>query len=414
VQLLLKNIKQLVTVAAKGKRWKTGHEMRDLGVIENASVLIDRGTIRWIGIHGDSLPSLDRDATILEAHDLVALPGFVDAHTHLVFAGSREDEFALRAQGKSYQEIAEEGGGILSTVRATRAATKRELKRLASRRLDAMLRHGTTTVEIKSGYGLDEQNEIKILETIAELRTEHLMTIVPTFLGAHALPPEFKDHREQYIELLCSRMLPYIGRRHLAGFCDVFCDNGYFTVEESTRILATAREHGLKAKIHADELSPSGGSMVAGELQAISADHLEYIDDAGVESLRRGNVVAVLLPGVSLFLRHSYAPARRLVDAGIPVALASDFNPGSCMLFSIPLILMLACTQMSLTPEEAISAATLNAAAAVGLSERVGSIEIGKQADIVLYDVPNYRYLPYYVGINHVKHVIKNGILLEF
>lgn len=414
MQLLLKNIKQLVTVAANGKRCKTGHDMRDPRVLEHASILIDGGIIRWIGNGTAAPPSLERDATVLDAGDLVALPGFVDAHTHLVFAGSREDEFALRAEGKTYQQIAEQGGGILSTVRATRAATKKELKKLATRRLDLMLQHGTTTVEIKSGYGLDEQNEIKMLEAIAELRQEHFMTIVPTFLGAHAIPPEFKDRREEYVELLCTRMIPSISRRQLAEFCDVFCEQGYFTPGESRRILSAAREHGLKIKIHADELTASGGSLLAAELSAVSADHLEHINPEGIESLKRADTVPVLLPGVSFFLRHAYAPARQLIEAGLPVALASDFNPGSCMSFSMPLMMTIACTQMSMTPEEAITAATLNGAAALGLSDRIGSIEVGKQADIILYDIPNYRYLPYYFGINHVKHIIKNGILLEF
>ena len=414
MQLLLKNIKQLVTVAAGGKPWKSGAEMRNVGVVENANVLIEDGIVQWVGGKGESPTNLLDDATVFDAEGLVALPGFVDSHTHMVFAGSREDEFAMRAEGKTYQQIAEQGGGILSTVWATRAATKKELKKLASRRLDAMMQHGTTTVEIKSGYGLDEQSEIKMLEAIAELREEHFMTIVPTFLGAHAVPPEFRERREEYIKLVCERMLPYIARRGLAVFCDVFCELGYYTPEESRHILKTAHGLGLKLKLHADELAASGGSVLAGELGAVSADHLEHIDDEGMRQLERGGVVGVLLPGVSFFLGHGFAPARKLIDAGVPIAIASDFNPGSCMSFSMPLMLTIACTQMSMTPEEALTACTLNGAAALGMSDRVGSIEVGKQADIILYDLPNYRHLPYNFGVNHVKHIIKNGTILEF
>ncbi len=414
MQLLLKNIKQLVTVAAGGKPWKSGTDMRNVGVVENANVLIGDGVIQWVGGKGESPTNLLNDATVFDADGLVALPGFVDSHTHMVFAGSREDEFAMRAEGKSYQQIAEQGGGILSTVRATRTATKKELKKLASRRLDAMMQHGTTTVEIKSGYGLDEQSEIKMLEAIAELHEEHFMTIVPTFLGAHAVPPEFRERREEYIKLVCERMLPYIARRGLAVFCDVFCELGYYTPEESRHILKTAHGLGLKLKLHADELAASGGSVLAGELGAVSADHLEHIDDEGMRQLERGGVVGVLLPGVSFFLGHGFAPARKLIDAGVPIAIASDFNPGSCMSFSMPLMMTIACTQMSMTPEEAITACTLNGAAALGMSDRVGTIEVGKQADIILYDLPNYRHLPYHFGVNHVKHIIKNGTILEF
>ncbi len=414
MQLLVKNISQLVTVRSDGKPSKTLESMRDLGVIDNATVLIEDGTFRWIGPAGKfNLPLID-DVHTIDASGLVALPGFVDAHTHLVFAGSRENEFAMRADGKSYQEIAEQGGGILSTVKATRSAGKKKLKSLASKRLDAMLQHGTTTAEIKSGYGLNEETEMTMLRTIDELTKEHFMTVVSTFLGAHAIPPEYKANPDSYIELLCERMIPYIANKKLARFCDVFCENGYFSVEQSRTVLAKARSMGMELKVHADELTASGGSRLAAEMKAVSADHLEHIDDSGIEALKSAGVVAVLLPGVSFFLRHSYARARNLIDAGVPVAIASDFNPGSCMSFSMPMMMTIACTQMGMTPEEAITACTLNGAAALKLSNVVGSIEIGKQADIVLYDVPNYRHLAYHFGVNPVKTVIKRGIVLEF
>ncbi|MEK6566025.1 MAG: imidazolonepropionase [Bacteroidota bacterium] len=414
MQLLLKNIGQLVTVSANGGLVKTGKDMRNIGVVENATVLIENGMIRWVGKASDFREKLKKDADTLDASSYVALPGFVDAHTHLVFAGTRENEFAMRAEGKTYQQIAEQGGGILSTVKATRAATKKELKKLASKRLDSMMQHGTTTVEIKSGYGLDENSEMKILEAINELGNEHPMSIVSTFLGAHAIPPEFKGKPDDYVQLLCERMLPYISKKKFARFCDVFCDKGYFTVEQTRGIFEKARSLGFDLKIHADELANIGASGLAADSSAVSADHLENITVDEMRRLKKAGVVAVLLPGVSFFLNHPHANARALIDSGVPVAIASDFNPGSCMSFSMPLMMTIACTQMKMTPEEAITAATLNAAAALKLSDKVGSIEVGKQADIVLYEIPNYQYLAYHFGVNLVSKVIKKGTILEF
>lgn len=414
MQLLLKNIKQLLTVRSDGALSKSGSSMRELGVIDNASVFIEDGVFKWVGKSVAFNEKLKKDADTLDASNYVALPGFVDAHTHLVFAGTRENEFAMRSEGKTYQQIAEQGGGILSTVKATRAATKKELKKLASKRLDAMMQHGTTTVEIKSGYGLDEDSEIKILEAINELDKEHPMTIVSTFLGAHAVPPEFKGKPDDYVQLICERMLPYISKKKLARFCDVFCDKGYFTVEQTRRIFEKARSLGFDLKIHADELANIGASGLAADLSAISADHLENITADETRRLQKAGVVAVLLPGVSFFLNHAHANARTLIDAGVPVAIGSDFNPGSCMSFSIPLMMTIACTQLKMTPEETITATTLNAAAALKLSDKVGSIEVGKQADIVLYEIPNYRYLAYHFGVNLVSKVIKKGTILEF
>ncbi len=414
MQLLISDIKQLVTVRGGGKPFKSGHEMQEIGVLENASILIENGVITWIGNASDFTNTLEPDADTIDGSSYVALPGFVDSHTHAIFGGGRENEFALRAAGKTYQEIASQGGGILSSVNATRGATKKELKKAASKRLDAMMRQGTTAVEIKSGYALSEDGEIKMLEAITELADEHLITIRSTFLGAHAIPPEFRERRGDYIDLLCNRMMPHIAKRKLAQFCDVFCEVGYFSPDECRRILEQARTQGLGLKLHSDEFNSIGGTQLATELGAISVDHLEHISDDAIAGLRRGNTVAVLLPGVSFFLRNPYAPARKLIDAGIPVAIASDFNPGSCMSFSMPLMMTIACTQMSMTPEEAITATTLNGAAAMGISDQVGSIEIGKRADIILYDIPNYRYLAYHFGTNLATKIIKNGIILEF
>jgi imidazolonepropionase len=320
----------------------------------------------------------------------------------------------MRVEGKTYQEIAQAGGGILSTVQSTRTATKKELKKLARQHLDTILTEGTTTVEIKSGYGLNEKDEIKILEAINELTDECLMDIIPTFLGAHAVPPEFKNNADGYVDLICTRMLPYIAQRKLAKFCDAFCEQGYFSIEQCRNIFETAKSLGMSIKIHADQLTQIGASKLAAEMGALSADHLEQIDAAGIAALKESGTIATVLPGVSFFLHCDYPPARKIIDAGIPLAIASNFNPGSCMSYSMPLMMTIACTQMSMTLEEAIAASTLNGAAALGLSEIIGSIEVGKQADIVLYDVPNYRYLAYHFGTNHVAKVIKHGTYLDF
>lgn len=412
MNLLIRNIGQLVTVATNGKPFKAGKEMGELGIVEDAAVLIENGIIRRVGQTGEVAGSADVD--VLEAGNRVALPGFVDSHTHTVFAGSREHEFAMRSKGMTYQEIAETGGGIFSTVKATRAAAKKDLLRSAERRLNAMIKSGTTTVEVKSGYGLNVDSEIKLLEVIHDLRRDHYMTVVPTFLAAHAFPPEFQDDKNGYVELIVNKMLPYVGERQLATFCDVFCDRNYFNTHQAEQILLEAKRYGLIPKIHSDQLAAIGGTELAAHLKAISVDHLEHLTPEGVESLKKSGTVATVLPGVSFFLNHPYAPARSIIDAGIPLAIATDFNPGSSMSSSMPMMMTVACTQMSVTPEESISAATINGAAALGLSSELGSIEEGKQADIVLFDVPNYMHIPYHYGINHVWKVIKNGTLLEF
>jgi imidazolonepropionase len=413
MNLFVKNISQLVTVAAHGKRVRVGAEMQDLGIIRDAGVLCREGKIAWVGPMASFRESLPQDMPELDAAGTVVLPGFVDSHTHMMFAGDRAEEFALRARGASYQEIAEHGGGILNTIQHVRAATKKELKRSSAAHLWAMMKEGTTTVEIKTGYGLDMDTEIRMLEALHELREEEMGTVVPTFLGAHAVPPEFRNDTEGYIRLLCERMIPYAGKKKLAVFCDVFCEKGYFDVGQSEAILAAGKEWGMLPKIHAEELSALGGAELAGRIGAVSADHLEHITSSGIRALRDGNVVAGLLPGVSFFLNHGYAPARALIDGGVAVAIASDFNPGSCMSYSMPMMMTIACTQMRMTPEEALTAATLHGAAALNLSATHGSIETGKQADLLVAAVPDYRYLAYHFGTNHIRHTIKNGTLLE-
>jgi imidazolonepropionase len=411
MNLFIKNIGQLVTVASQGKRVKTGVDMRELHIRTNASLLIQEGIITAIGGSELSPPA---DIDVIDAEGKVVLPGFVDSHTHTVFAGSRENEFAMRAEGKTYQEIAEAGGGILSTMHATREATKRDLYRLAERRLNDMLRNGTTTVEIKSGYGLSPDSEMKILEVISELKRDHYCTIAATFLGAHAFPPEYKDDKQGYVDRICDFMLPYVAEKKLATFVDIFCEAGYFDLKMTEQIILESKRYGLIPKIHADQLNDIGAVELATKHNAITVDHLEKTGDRGISALKNSQTIATVLPGCSLFLNHPYASARKMIDAGIPLAIATDFNPGSQMSYSMQMMMTLACTQMRMTPEEAITAATLNGAAALGMSNEIGSIEIGKQADFVLYNVHDYRFIPYHYATNHVWKVVKNGVLLDF
>jgi len=413
VDLFIRNISQLVTVAAAGQRVKTGLAMRDVGIITDGAVECKEGTITWVGTTAEYSGEIPEDMSVIDARGMVALPGFIDSHTHTVFSGSRENEFALRSAGAAYQEIADAGGGILNTVKSVRTASKRDLKRSARHHLTEMMRHGTTTVEIKSGYGLTVDDEIKMLEAIAELREEELTDIVPTFMAAHAVPPEFAGNAQAYVELIVGTMLPYVVRKGLARYCDVFCEHGYFDVGDSRVILSAARAAGLRLKIHAEEFSVSGGAELAADLKVTSADHLEHVTEKGIEALANSGVVATILPGVSFVLHQQYAPARQLIDSGVAVALATDFNPGSCMSFSMPLMMTIACTQMRMTPEEALVASTLNAAAALDLSATHGSLEVGKKADILLADIPDFRFLAYHFGVNHVGSIVKNGTLLE-
>jgi imidazolonepropionase len=414
LNLFVKNISQLVTVAARGKTAKTGADMRDLGILTDAGVLCMEGKIAWTGPMGQWHETLPPEVSEFDASGMTVLPGFVDSHTHMMFAGSRAGEFALRSEGATYQQIAEAGGGILSTISHVRAARKKDLKRQTAAYMTGMMRSGTTTVEIKSGYGLDMDSEIKMLEAIAELSAEEIITVVPTFLGAHAVPPEFAGRREEYVALLAGRMIPYVGRKKLARFCDVFCERGYFDAEDAALIIGAGRSFGMQCKLHADELTASGGAELAARLGAVSADHLEHVSPGGIRAMKEAGVVAGLLPGVSFFLNHGYAPARALIDGGVAVAIASDFNPGSCMSWSMPMMMTIACTQMHMTPEEALTAATLNGAAALGLSREIGSIEPGKNADLIVAGVPDYRFLAYHFGANHVRTTIKNGTILEF
>ncbi len=410
--ILLRHAAQLVSVSAPGERRKTGAAMHSAGIVEDGAVVLDGDRIAWVGPTRD-LPPLPADADIVDCCGKVVLPAFVDSHTHLLFAGSREDEWEQRLQGRTYQEIAAAGGGILSTVRRVRQASKEELKDLARPRLHRLLQFGVGTVEVKSGYGLSPADELKCLEAIAELNAEGPLDLVPTFLGAHAVPPEFRDDRDGYVRLLCDEMLPEVARRGLADFCDVFCETGVFSVAESERILTRARSLGLRLKLHADELSPLGGAELAARLGAASADHLLCVTDAGIEALAASDVVATLLPGTAFFLGVDFAPARRLIDRGAAVALATDCNPGTCPTENLPLVGAMACARMGMLPAEVVNALTLNAAAAVGRADRVGSLAAGKQADLAVFSVPDYRRIFYHFGINHVWRVYKRGRLVH-
>jgi imidazolonepropionase len=406
--LVIRNAAQVVCISQQGERVKCGPALRNLAVIEGGTVILRDGKIAWVGPTA-KMPRLAADATMIDASNKTVLPGLIDSHTHLIFTGSREDEFEDRLQGLSYQEITARGGGIHATVRRVREAAADHLKELARCRLRRLLSFGVTTVEVKSGYGLTLADEIKCLEVIAQLNAEGPLELIPTFLGAHAVPPEFHDNRDGYIRLLTGEMLPEIARRGLAEFCDVFCEKDVFSLAESERILTKARDLGLQLKLHADELSPLGGAELAGRLRAASADHLLCITDAGIEALAASGTVATLLPGTAFFLSVPYAPARRLIERGLAVALASDCNPGTCPTENLLLIGTLACAQMKMLPAEVITALTLNAAAALGRADRIGTLEVGKQADLIICNVPNYRHLFYHFGVNHVWRVIKRG-----
>jgi len=397
--LFIKNASQLARLNA---------EQDSFAVIESAGVVLDDDHIAWVG-PSDRMPSPPPDATVIDASGKTVIPGLIDSHTHLVFAGTREEEFEDRLRGLSYQEIAARGGGINSTVRLVRESSRSELKELARDRLRRLLSFGVTTIEVKSGYGLSVPDESKCLEVLADLNAEGPWDLVPTFLGAHAVPPEYSRDHEGYLSLLTDQMLPEIARCGLARFCDVFCDVGAFTLVETEEVLAAARRLGFGLKLHADELSPLGGAELAARMGAISADHLLCITEAGIDALARSQTVATLLPGTAFFLGMQYAPARKLLERGVRVALASDCNPGTCPTENLPLIGAMACTQMKMLPSEVLAALTLNAATAIGCADRVGSIEVGKQADLVICDVANYRQLFYHFGVNHAWRVIKRG-----
>jgi imidazolonepropionase len=408
--LVVAGCRELLTCA--GPLPKRGRALADVGLVENGWVASSKGVIVYAGGEDGFLAEVEPEpgAVTVDGRGMVALPGFVDAHTHLPFAGDRAREFGLRVQGWTYQQLAERGMGILTTVKATRAASLDDLIALSLKRLDRMLLTGTTTVEAKSGYGLNLEDETKQLEALRDAAALHPVDIVPTFMGAHEIPPEYRDKREEYIALLIDTVIPEIGKSGLAEFFDVFSEPGVFSAEETLRLVEAAKTAGFKVKIHADEFVSQGGAELAAEAGAVSAEHLIAITDAGIARLAASDTAAVLLPGVPFFLMMAKrAPARKLVDAGAAVALASDFNPGSSHIFSMPFILQLGVFTLGLTVEEAINACTGNAAYAIRRHETIGSLEAGKKMDLLLCDVPEHVSLAYEAGRNPVRTVIKNG-----
>lgn len=408
-------IKHATIVTPLGVAAAKGEEMKRLNVIEDGAILIKDGIIRYVG-NSNPLRQLysifGKGSTFqeIDVHGKVVLPGFVDSHTHMVFGGFRPDEFRMRLEGASYMSIMEKGGGIQSTVNATRKATIAELVENAEWFMDRMISMGVTTVEAKSGYGLDYSSEAKMLAAIGRLASKKKIEVVPTFLGAHAVPEEYKGRTSEYVDLIINDMLPKF--KKAAKFCDIFTEKNVFEIEDSRRLMKAAKSMGYKLKFHADEIVPLGGAELAAELGAVSADHLLHISDEGIKSLAEKGTVATLLPLTAFALKENYAPARKMIDGGCAVALATDLNPGSCFSGSIPLTIALACIYMNMTIEETITALTLNGAAACGLSDKKGSIQPGKDGDLVILEFDNINMLPYYVGMNCVKTTIAKGKVL--
>jgi len=411
--LIVTNIGELVTLRSAFSGPRAGKYQSELGIVRKAAIAISGNLILAVGPEKDLFRQVKKDVKtrMIDANGRVATPGLVDPHTHLVFAGNRANEFEMRINGKSYQQIAKAGGGIKSSVKALKRASKKELVESSWKKLDRMVEYGSTTVEIKSGYGLTLKDEIKILEVVKELRRKYpKASVIPTFLGAHALAEEYKGKRKEYINLICQKMIPEVAKKRLAEFCDVFCEKGYFTPEESRRILETGKTYGLKPKIHADEFASSGGSEVAAAVKAVSADHLMFATVANIEKMKKAGVVAVLLPGTSFFVgSRKYAPAREMIQRGLAVALATDFNPGSNMTESMQITMTIACLQLKMTPAEVLVASTINAAYALDRGEQMGSIEPNKKGDLLLWEVEDYREIAYHYGVNLVETVIKDG-----
>ncbi|HEU5298732.1 MAG TPA: imidazolonepropionase, partial [bacterium] len=403
--LLIVNAGQLLTLAGPNEWPRTGKALRELGLVADGALAAADGVVVAAGPAGQVLDeiTLVPGGARVDAAGAVVLPGFVDPHTHLVFDGSRAGEFTQRLGGATYQEIARRGGGIVATMRATREASEERLVALGRARLDRMLAHGTTTAEAKSGYGLTVEDELKLLRAIHRLTAAHDVDVIPTFLGAHAVPPEHAGDPDAYVRLVIEEMIPAIVEEDLAEFCDVFCEGGAFTPEQSRAVLTAGADAGLEPKIHADELSDLGGAQLASEVGAVSADHLLYASDEGLSAMAATGTMAVLLPGTALFLGLPYARARRMIELGVAVALATDFNPGTSPTYSMPMAVALGCIGMHLDPAEAIVAATINAAHAIGAAEEVGSLEPGKAADAVILEMTDYRELPMAFGTNPVR-----------
>lgn len=409
--LIIINAGELLTMAGPN-RPRCGKEMEDLGMVKHGAVAILENRIIEVGTTEEITSKYEADS-IIDAEGQVVMPGFVDPHTHVVFVNTRENEFEMRIQGKTYVEISKAGGGIRSSIQAVRDASEDELYELSVKRINNMIACGTTTLESKSGYGLTTESELKMLRVIKRLKEDLPLDMVSTFMGAHEFPTEYKDNREEYIRILKEEMMPAVKAEGLADYCDIFTEDHVYNIEQSREIMQHAKDLGFKLRFHADEIEPIGGAELAGELGAISADHLGAVSPEGIKALKAGGTIATLLPGTLFSLASkSYAPARDMITAKLPVALATDYNPGSCNCDSMQFVITLACLNMRMTPAEAIVASTINAAYAVEMGDKVGSIEAGKQADILIMDMPTYQFLPYHFGSNNVKTVIKNGKII--
>lgn len=410
IDLIVHHCKELVTVANPSRRPKVKGEMDELDIIEDGALAVSGDRLVFVGETSNLAKKIrwdDSAVTTIDASENVVMPGFVDPHTHAVFGGSRVDEFVQKLKGATYLEILEKGGGILKTVRETKSLSAEELASVSKVYLDNMLLHGTTTVEIKTGYGLNREDELKMLRAIHLLQQSHPMEIVPTFLGAHAIPPEYRDSPDEYVDIVLD-MLPEV--KEFAEFCDVFFEQGAFSLDQSRRILTTAKELGFRLKIHAGEFNDLGGAELAADLGATTADHLEQISEEGMNRMAEKGVIAILLPAVTFLLGGDhYAPAGEMLKRGVPLALATDFNPGSSPTENMQIIIALACSKMKLTPEQAINSATINAAHAINRGYELGSLEVGKKADFILLRLPGYKHLPYRFGINHVRMMVKGG-----
>lgn len=414
VDLFIDNVGQLITLAGPNATPRRGAELAELGTVENGAAAVAGTEIVAAGSRTAVRDAVElTDVTrVIDAGNGVVMPGFVDPHTHPIFAGTREDEFALRVAGATYEEILAQGGGILNTMRRTRATTEDDLFYTARPHLDTMLRYGTTTVEAKSGYGLDTESELKQLRVIRRLNAKHPLDVVATFLGAHVVPPEFSSDPDGYVDLIIEEMLPTVAEEGLADYCDVWCEETIFSESQSRRILAAAQAHGFRLRLHANQLSSAGGTRLGVELGADSVDHLERLPAEDIPALAASDTIATLLPGVAFTLNDPYPDARALINAGVAVALGTDFNPGSCFTESMPMVCALACNELRMTPAEVITAATLNAAWSLNRAYRLGSLEAGKQADMLILDAPDYRHLPYHFGVNLVQTVIKAGTVV--
>ncbi|MEO2075613.1 MAG: imidazolonepropionase [Bacillus sp. (in: firmicutes)] len=410
--VFIRNASQLVTLQGSSKAPLVKEAMSELGIIENGSVWIEDGVIQAIDKDEELVQkyaSRMHEAEVVDASGKLVTPGLVDPHTHLVFAGSRENEFNMRLKGATYMEIMNAGGGIHATTRRTQAATHEELFQESYERLNQFLRHGVTTVEAKSGYGMEWDTELKQLEVAKQLNEQHVVDVVATFMGAHAVPKEYKQDPDEFVRLLVEEMIPTVAELGLAEFNDVFCEHGVFTPEQSRIILEAGKRHGLIPKIHADEIEPYEGAELAAEVGAISADHLLRASEKGMKAMAEKGVVGVLLPGTAYFLMAESANGLKMIDLGVPVALSTDCNPGSSPTVSLPFIMNLGCLKMGMTPAEVLTAATINAAHAINRGSEIGSLEVGKKGDITVFNVGNYMKLQYSYGVNHTDTVVKNG-----